>query len=309
MVTVFTLVYNTGPFVIEAIKSVRENKYPNLQHIVIDDFSTDGFSTSMVENWIEQEQYKCLFIKHQQNKGVCKTLNEVLSLAKGKYIFGVSDDLIMPEKIRTQVQLLEAADDDVCLVYSDVYRINDDGFLLDRTFFEVFGRSYESLPQGKCLEDILASNFIPANSLMIKRSCIDAVGHYDESLYYEDWDMNIRLLKKFRIIKSPYISAKYRVHASSMVQSKSFKYFDSSLITEFKNIGIDRRIDKVLKGRMVDDVEYYFAANGPKSIYWLWRVFWKTRNLKVLVFSLCASFGMKYHSIMEQYKKNTLLSS
>src|SRR6188474_3378131 len=97
LVTVFSLVYNTGKYVIEAIESVKANNYPNIQHIIIDDCSYDGVSTELVSDWIKENNYNCTFIKHEKNQGICRTLNEILRLAKGKYIFGVSDDLIMPD--------------------------------------------------------------------------------------------------------------------------------------------------------------------------------------------------------------------
>lgn len=297
LVTVFTLVYNTGQYVVEALESVQANNYPNLQHIIIDDCSTDGKSVQQVQQWIDGHNYPCMFIKHEQNQGICKSLNEILRLAKGKYIFPVSDDLILPQKIKIQVEALEASSDKVALVYSDVYLIDSQGSAYPKTYLENFGYSYESAPQGDCLKEIFVQNFIPANGVMIKLDCFKHVGYFDESLYYEDWDMNIRILRHYEILKSPYISAKYRQHTTSVVRSKKFEYFDTSLKVEFRNLGISKEIDSMIKKRMADDVEYYYAAGGPRSTHWLFKVFVLTFNVKVLIFFTASLLRIQYDSL------------
>ena len=129
LVTIFTLVFNTGKYVVETLNSVRSNKYPNIQHIIIDDCSSDRESVPYIEKWIEDNNYPCTFIKHQRNMGICKSINEVLQITEGKYIFGVCDDLILPEKVQRQVELLENASPEYGVVYSDAYLINGNGIL------------------------------------------------------------------------------------------------------------------------------------------------------------------------------------
>ena len=139
LVTVFTLIYNTNPkFVIEAIESVRANNYPNLQHIIIDDCSSDQLPKEKVKNWILENNYPCEFYEHEINYGVCKTLNHVLELAKGKYIFGCSDDVILNNKIITEVNILNNLDEKYAATYSDAYLINDENKVLQGLFIEKF---------------------------------------------------------------------------------------------------------------------------------------------------------------------------
>lgn len=124
LVTVFTLIYNTNPrYVIEAIESVRANNYPNLQHIIIDDCSPNPEPKRAVKQWIKDNNYLCEFYEHETNYGICKTLNHVLELTKGKYLFGCSDDLISSTKILSDVEILEKSETSCGAIYSDAYLI------------------------------------------------------------------------------------------------------------------------------------------------------------------------------------------
>jgi glycosyltransferase involved in cell wall biosynthesis len=219
LVTVFTLVFNTGKYVIETLRSVRNNDYPSIQYIIIDDCSSDGESASLVQRWIKDNNYPCTFIQHNENMGICKSINEVLQLAQGKYIFGVADDLIMPEKIQRQVELLESAPPEYGVVYSDAYLINGDGSPRPGTFIPMH-REFANVPEGYIFDALLEGNFIPAMATLVKTECYDKVGHYDESLGYEDLDMWLRISKEYKIMFSDYISAKYRIHEESLHLTK-----------------------------------------------------------------------------------------
>lgn len=220
LVTIFTLVFNTGKYVIEALESVKANHYPNIQHIVIDDCSLDGTSVSLVEKWIEGNNYSCTFIKHQENKGICKSINEVIQLARGKYIFGVSDDLILPEKVWRQVGLLENASPDYGVVYSDAYLIKEDGSPRFGTFIQ-YHRQFVDIPQGDIFDTLLEGNFIPGMAVLTKMECFKKVGLYDENLGYEDYDMWLRIAKEYKFMFSDYISAKYRIHENALHLTKT----------------------------------------------------------------------------------------
>lgn len=217
LVTVFTLIYNTNPkFVIEAIESIRANNYPNLQHIIIDDCSTNPEPKKMVKEWIKNEKYACEFYEHETNYGVCKTLNHVLELAKGKYIFGCSDDIIYPNKIITEVQVLENLDDSYAATYSDATLIDEHSKSLYGLFIQQY-KKFMRLPEGYIFQELVSGNFLPIMSMMFRTKCIREVGGYDESLSFEDYDLHLRIFKKHKIKLINTIHSKYRVHNDSLM--------------------------------------------------------------------------------------------
>jgi glycosyltransferase involved in cell wall biosynthesis len=93
----------------------------------MDDASTDAF-VRVVREWIASRSVHCTFVAHEQNAGVCTTLNEALSHASGKYVSMISaDDIWEPDKLERQVPLMEAAAEDVGVLYSDAWQMNENG--------------------------------------------------------------------------------------------------------------------------------------------------------------------------------------
>ena len=71
--------------------------------------------------------------------------------------------------------------------------------------------SLPEMPQGEVLDVLLGGNFIPGMTTLIRRSCYDEVGLYDENLPWEDWDMWMRIARHYSFVYSPIPSAKYRI--------------------------------------------------------------------------------------------------
>lgn len=217
LVTVFTLIYNTNPkFVIEAIESVRANNYPNLQHIIIDDCSPNPEPKKVVKEWIKQEDYPCEFYEHDINFGVCKTLNHVLKLAKGKYILGCSDDILLKGSIEAKIMVFEQREK-VGLVYTEIECINENGETINNIYKSVI------IENNQQAFDILKStNYIPIASCMFSMQMLNELNGFDESITFEDWDIFLSIAKSnWRIVNIPDVTAKYRIHSNSMWQKKN----------------------------------------------------------------------------------------
>lgn len=217
LVSVVAINYNFEKYVLEALESVKQQNYDNIELIVIDDHSTDN-SVALIRDWLAAYSGASQLILNEKNLGVCATLNKAFSRATGKYIAAIAtDDIWLPDKTKIQVQLLESAAPDVCAVYSDAYLIREDGSPRDKKFMEI--RNVTGSPQGEIFETLLTDNFIPAMSVLLKMECFRAVGDFDEQLVYEDYDMWLRLSKKYKFLFSDYMSVKYRIKDKSLSTS------------------------------------------------------------------------------------------
>ena len=116
LVSIVTQVYNTGKEVVEAMESVRASSYPNWEHILIDDASTDD-SVALIEAYCSETNYPCTLVKHKVNQGIAATRREIVSLARGEYIATLSDDLLEPSRLEQDVAFLEQQPNDVCGVF------------------------------------------------------------------------------------------------------------------------------------------------------------------------------------------------
>jgi glycosyltransferase involved in cell wall biosynthesis len=214
LVSVIAINFNSEKYVEETLNSIRNQTYENFELIIIDDCSTDN-SVAIIEKWLTDYHRPFQLILNEKNIGVCSTLNRAFHLATGKYVCATAtDDLLMPDKLSIQVNLLETAPPDICAVYSDAYLINADGTRRDLNF--IANRQIKHPPTGQIFENLLHDNFIPAMSVLLKTECFHEVGDFDEKLVYEDYDMWLRLARKYKFIFSNYISCKYRVRDKSL---------------------------------------------------------------------------------------------
>lgn len=97
LISVIIPVYNTAKVVERCVKSVREQIYPNLEIILIDDGSTD-LSGSFCDVFAKQDSR--IKVIHQKNQGLSAARNAGLKIATGKWVtFVDSDDTIRRDMI------------------------------------------------------------------------------------------------------------------------------------------------------------------------------------------------------------------
>ncbi|MCH8555206.1 MAG: glycosyltransferase [Schleiferiaceae bacterium] len=212
LVSVIAICYNHEKFLIECLDSIANQTYPNIELLIIDSNSTDN-SVQQIENWLHKNDFKATFIQHKTNHKLTQNLNIGLRSIKGKYFQGLScDDAMTPDKIAEQVAALEAAAEDVALSYSGIYKVDEAGSVLEK---ELYCRPLQSANHR---ENIVFGSIFYSSAALLRTSAVRAVGGYDESLYYEDWDLALRLLKAYTFLEVPKFLSRYRVHSNSMTE-------------------------------------------------------------------------------------------
>ena len=263
LVSIIACCYNHEKFVEETLDSIKSQTYENIELIIIDDFSTDN-SVKKINTWIVK--YKCLFIQNKENLGVVKTLNKALKKCNGKYFSLIAcDDIYLPKKTENQIQIFEKLDDDYGAIYSDSYIIKEDSSYQYGT--QISRNQINNPPSGNIYEDLLKKdNFIPAISVIYKIKIIKELGYYDESLIYEDYDMLLRLSKKFKIYFSKEIDVCYRMHQTNMNYNLDKPIFlDSKIKMLFKQLNIENsnlEIGIVLKEKILGLCELLFMQKS-----------------------------------------------
>jgi glycosyltransferase involved in cell wall biosynthesis len=230
LVTIAAINYNNSMYILETLNSIRDQTYTNIELIIVDDCSIDN-SVELVENWLKTYTGKYKFIKHEVNKGVCVACNTGLRNATGEYVSSIAtDDAMMPDKTKIQVAILEASGEDVAGLYSDAYLMDEHSNPINGVFIDIH-RKFNERPSGNIYEVLLQGNYIPAMTFLFKRKLFDDIGLYDESLVYEDYDMWLRIARKYTILFSDFISCKYRIRPGSL--SSTIKNWDYSDIKIF----------------------------------------------------------------------------
>ena len=107
MISVIIPVYNVAPYLREALDSVINQTYKDLEILIIDDGSTDGSS----EICDDYTSYPRVIVQHQPNLGLSTARNTGLDMITGDYVaFLDSDDAYHPDCIRSMAVAMDDAD-------------------------------------------------------------------------------------------------------------------------------------------------------------------------------------------------------
>jgi glycosyltransferase involved in cell wall biosynthesis len=268
LVSMIVLCYNQSRFVVETLESVKSQTYRSTQLIILDDCSSDD-SAAVIESWLQKNGIDCIFIRHQKNEGICKSVNEALSRATGKYISPIaSDDVWLPDKIARQVEVMESQPDDVGVLYSDAIQMDENGQTLPGLFIASHWKLLE-MPQGPVLTSLLDGNFVVPPTTLIRKSCYDKVGVYDEDLPWEDWDMWMRIARHYSFLCSAIPFAKYRQHRKSYTGSDPIRIARESCRVCLKQfavggLSVDQRAK--LTARLLRLSEDLYEKRDPEAV-------------------------------------------
>lgn len=226
--TVISLCYNQGRFVREALQSVIDQTYPNVELLVVDDASSDD-SVAVIRACLKDHP-RIKFFALKTNGGNCRAFNMALAHAKGEFIIDLAaDDVLMPERIAEGVKDLQLAGSEYGVHFTDALWIRENG---QRLHLHSDRFPHDRIPQGDVYKDLISRFFICSPAMMFRASVIRSLGGYDETLAYEDFDFWIRSSRIFKYCYSPKALVKKRVVRNSMSQ-KQFSFFNPQLKSTF----------------------------------------------------------------------------
>ncbi|MCE3223970.1 MAG: protein of unknown function, putative Glycosyl transferase [Nitrospira sp.] len=210
MVSVIVPTYNRPERLRSALASLSRQQYQDFEVIVVNDGSTPVESVVAEMN----QAGRMTLVNHDHNRGLAASRNSGLRLAKGTYIAYLDDDdRFLPDHLGTLVQFLERGTHQVA--YTDAWRV------MEREVQGVPTETGRDCPHSSDFSAprLLVENYIPVLCLMHRRSCLEEVGLFDESLFvHEDWDLWIRLATQYEFAHIAQTTAEFtwRGDGSSM---------------------------------------------------------------------------------------------
>lgn len=233
LVSVICISFNHAPYIEEALKSVFEQRYENLEVVILDDGSSDE-SQQVIEKVIGDR--KAVFIPHESNLGYTKTFNQGLALAKGDFIIDFAlDDVMLPDFVQSGIDRFEKESASTGVVYSNADYIN--------THSKVIGNHKEALlkkklvsefPEGDIFEQVLRRYFICTPTMIIRKQVFDRLGGYDETLAYEDFDFWVRSSRYWGYAYLDEVHMQKRKLPTSMSASRYHHYQNDQLLSTLK---------------------------------------------------------------------------
>lgn len=199
LISVVIPVYNGEKTIGETLQSVLNQTYKNLEVVVINDGSKDS-TAAIVEEFQDNRIKLCSY----PNAGLAASRNRGIDQSSGDYIsFTDADDVWTPEKLADQLTALKQHPD-AAVAYSWTDYIDEQSqFLQAGTHISASGNVFAKL---------LEINFIESGSnVLIRRDALKTVGDFDVTLTAaEDWDMWLRLAKKYEFVAVPSVQVLYR---------------------------------------------------------------------------------------------------
>ena len=309
LVSIITPTYNHEKYIGDCIKSVQNQIYTNWEMIVISDGSTDE-TLLIAQSFAEKDSRIRIF--SQSNVGIfrlAETYNFALKQTRGTYIAVLEgDDIWMPEKLVWQVPTLEQNAEAV-LSWGKAFGVSIDlsqnyGLVPNLKFDD---KIFTNTPIKSSLKELLFSNYIPALTVLIRKSALEQIGGFIQNNNLPLVDLptwqQLSLLGNFTYIDQPV--GKWRVSPNqitktytiqmiegvyklalqlrskdetffkslNITESKIHRHFEKRLIVNYCHSGNFKLIRKDYKGARKDF--YKSISNfGLQKISWKIRAFW-----------------------------------
>ncbi len=199
LVSVLMTVYNREAFLAEAIESVLANTYPHWELIITDDQSKDG-SLQIAKRYAEKDARIKVFL-NEENLGDYPNRNKAASYATGAYLKYVdADDLLYPFGLEQLIHYMEQFPDagyGLCSLQQDKKSI----YPFQLSPRETYTRHY--------IQNIPVFYKAPLSSI-IRRSVFEAESGFANVRHFGDFELWLRLSKKYPIVLMPQGIAWYR---------------------------------------------------------------------------------------------------
>ncbi len=245
LVSIVIPVYNGANYVKEAIDCALSQTYKNIEVIVVNDGSKDE-----TDEICRQYGDKIRYFK-KENGGVSSALNLAIKNMRGEYFSWLShDDLYYNDKVERQVRYLSSLPEENVVLFNNYILINENG----RRLGEPVILNHKMLK--KKPEYCLLRGCLNGITLLIPKKAFSECGNFNELLRCtQDYDMWMRIAKKFKFIHMKDILTKTRIHSLQDTNSNPLVISEGNKlwIRMIKDISDERKI--ALEGSIYN---YYY---------------------------------------------------
>jgi glycosyltransferase involved in cell wall biosynthesis len=233
LVTIVALCHNHAPFLREALDSILAQTYPNLEVWLVDDASTDGSVAILEEYAARNPAWQLLLLP--ANMGNCQAFNTAFFRSKGEFIIDfATDDVLLPTRVAQQVAQFAAAEASVGVVYSNCELIDEASHPLGLHHRPGAAGQLRPAPaSGWVFAEVLRRYFISTPTMMMRRACLEALGGYDETLAYEDFDFWVRASRDWQFQYLDEVTTRKRKHPRSM-SARAYRRHDPYLASTIR---------------------------------------------------------------------------
>jgi glycosyltransferase involved in cell wall biosynthesis len=222
LVSVLMPAYNHERYVRQAIESVWNQTFQDIELLVIDDGSSDA--TFAILKGLTSTSAIPMHVDTQENQGVAATLNRLIELAQGEWVsFLASDDFYELNFLERNLSEARRVGRTDIVVHSDAYLVEPSGALSGR-----INEIAETIPlQGDAFEMAISGcgDVVPS-TIFVRLELLRDIGGFDSSMVAEDLDLKLRLARRatFHYIDEPLF---YSRHTPGSLGKRPWLWGDS----------------------------------------------------------------------------------
>lgn len=252
LVTVCIITYNSSEYIIEALDSVFEQTYQNIELVVTDDCSNDN-TVEICHQWTSDHAHRFVHaevVTAEKNTGVSANCNRGIRKGTGEFVkLFAGDDRLLPNCIEDNVRyMLEHEDADMLFSDMQLFGQGQDGtdIISPAIYFRCFNKYQFRIWQ-------LVFSLLPAPSCFMKREVYNRLGGYDEEIpFMEDKPFWVKAIWADSVIRYlPITTVQYRQNPNALSQSKHSSTFN-----------------KMKESRKI--ASKYFLLKAREISWWLW---------------------------------------
>ena len=280
LVSVIIPFYKGVRFIENAIISVKNQTYKNIELIVVNDSPEDMFYADFLEKL--QNKHKFILLHHDFNSGITRSLITGFNNSSGNYIcFLAQDDLFLKNKIELQIEFFNK-NKNCFILYGNMEFFYEDK---DKKELPDIHDTIKKIRNKKVFPSLYHKNLdgLYVQTMMIKRDIIkqDIIPVWRKHKA-DGWPIHITIFQKHEnnIFFLDNILTTYRIHSSNTIHDKK-KMFSLILPTiidfcpkEQQNIAISnylhlleiKKSNKNLVNFLLKKVSNLFIAFFPKKL-------------------------------------------
>jgi len=279
LVSVIIPAYNHEKYIQETIFSIINQTYNKIELLIIDDGSNDLTYDKIceLENLGKKRFVRFDFIRHE-NMGVIDTLNKLIGMTNGDYIFlTASDDVAAPHAIETELNFLsnnteyalcvgnnDIIDESSCRSFWDKKR-NNIYYTANANYISFSDLLIQAYPEINFFSDEFGSyynlirygNHVP-NGYLVRKSIFSKTGLYTKKAPLEDYWIMMQIAKNAKMKFLSDTLFFYRWHGKNAITNVSlyneytyrtlsyeyFVYFNNEIISK-KNQKLEIRMNNL----------------------------------------------------------------
>ncbi|GAB3530109.1 hypothetical protein GCM10027443_10300 [Pontibacter brevis] len=229
LVSVIIPCYNHGGYLQDAFESIWNQKYPATEVIVVDDGSTDN--TKEVAEKAEGVTYI-----YQKNQGLSAARNTGVRHSKGEMlVFLDADDWLLPDALHMNVRHL-VQNEELAFVSGGHDKVFIDEGTVKEEVYHVPSEHYLHMLQG---------NYIGMHATVMYRRWVFDEFEYDTSLKAcEDYDLYLKITRKYPVLHHTGKIAAYRLHTSNMSGNIPFMLATALQVLDRQHASLQTAVEK-----------------------------------------------------------------